>query len=85
MPRDTTINLVATVFFNTDSSIGQLNIVYKVTFVSEILPYISFEKNVFDSGFDADLVIDARASRFSTFGNKNDDGLTFRWECEGNF
>lgn len=84
MPRNTPINLIFTLFFDTDS-IATIDIVYKVTFASEIIPSIEFHRNVLNRESEDDLVIDARKSRFSTFGNQNEDGLTFRWECAKDF
>ena len=84
MPRNTPFNLIFTVYFTTDN-IASMDIVYQVTLASEIKPSLAFQYNVLDNKSEQVLVIDASDSRFSNFGNQNDDGLTFRWECEGGF
>ena len=68
---------------------------YKVSIYAKIDAIINFERNVIETkqvpiaSEEPDpasfVIIDAQDSRFTDFGNRNRDGLTFNWECEGNF
>lgn len=53
MPRNAPINLIFTVFFETEGLDTTVNIVYKVAFANEIVPSLQFYKSVLDidSGF----------------------------------
>ena len=77
-------NVVFSVAFDNEDSgiVAYLDIVYKFTFLQEIIPALAFEKNVLVSDQEENVVIDARNSRFA---NGDGSGLTYRWQCDGLF
>ena len=61
------------------------DVLYEVTFASQIAPDISFLRNVGDVGSEDSLYLDARGSRFVSHLDQSNSGLTYRWKCQENF
>lgn len=62
-----------------------MGVIFDLTLVPEILPHFKFLRNVRDVGSEDSLHLDARDSHFITYNEGSTLGITYRWECDGNF
>lgn len=62
-----------------------MNVMYKVTLIAEIRSELNYRKTVIDISSSDSLLLNAGNSQFVANKAGNNQALTYRWVCEGNF